>query len=102
MEESTREMQLLSDALDSKFNFIWINNRAVPVTILPDTFIIKNESEDFVEAEFKYRINLPEANRDLYISRIKEVTSIEGVPENDTVFNEDNIVLNNDRTNNLN
>lgn len=100
--KSTREMQLLSDALDSRFNFIWINKRAVPVTILPDTFIIKNESEDFVEAEFKYRINLPEANRDLYISRIKEVTSIEGVPGSDTIFNEDNIILNNDRTNNLN
>ena len=99
--KSSREMQLLSDALDSKFNFIWINSRAVPVIILPDTFIIKNESEDFIEAEFKYRINLPEANRDLYISRIKEVTSIEGVPESDTIFNEDNIVLNNDRTNNL-
>ena len=100
--KNTREMQLLSDALDSKFNFIWINKRAVPVTLLPDTFIIKNESEDFVEAEFKYRINLPEANRDLYISRIKEVTSIEGVPESNTIFNDDNIVLNNDRTNNLN
>ncbi len=99
--KSPREMQLLSDALDSRFNFIWINNRAVPITLLPDTFIIKNESEDFIEAEFKYRINLPEANRDLYISRIKEVTSIEGTPATNTVFNEENIVLNNERTNNL-
>lgn len=99
--KSVREMQLLSDALDSRFNFIWINNRAVPITLLPDTFIIKNESEDFIEAEFKYRINLPEGNRDLYISRIKEVISIEGIQEDETIFNEDNIVLNNDRTNNL-
>jgi hypothetical protein len=99
--KSIREMQLLSDALDSNFNFIWINKRAVSVVILPESFVIKNESEDFQEAEFKYRINLPEVNRDLYISRIKEVISIEGIPESDTVINEENLILNSNRTNNL-
>ena len=100
--KSSREMQLLSDTLDSKFNFILINKSAVPITLLPDSFIIKDESEDFVEAEFKYRINLAQANRDLYISRNKEVISLEGVPSVDTVYNEESIMLYNERTNKLN
>ncbi|PKP20375.1 MAG: hypothetical protein CVU04_03985 [Bacteroidetes bacterium HGW-Bacteroidetes-20] len=95
------EMQLLSDALDSKFNFMLINKSAVPITILPESFMIKNESEFFVEAEFKYRVNLSEVNRDLQISRNKEIISLEGIPSSDTVYNEESIVLNRERTNKL-
>lgn len=100
--KSASEMQLLSEAIESKFNFIVINKTAVPIKILPESFVIKNESEDFVEAEFKYRINLSEVNRDLVISRNKEVISLEGIPSSDTIYNEESIMLNSQRTNKLN
>ena len=54
-----REIQLVADAMRNRFNYRYVDGRAVPIAILPDTLTVTDTAEDLVEAEFQYRFNKP-------------------------------------------
>jgi len=56
--KTKEEMQLLSDAVEQKFNYRILNNKTYLISILPNTFVIADEAEDLQSAEFSYMLNV--------------------------------------------
>lgn len=97
--KSENELQLLSDALENRFNFIVINNTAVPITLVPGSIVVRDKKEDLLSAEFEYRINSSTADQSVLLDYFKEIAYISGTLDPDTVVNEQDIVNINDRVN---
>jgi hypothetical protein len=52
--KSDFELKLLADAIENKNNYKIVNGTLFPITILPDTLTVFDESEDLQSAEFQY------------------------------------------------
>ena len=57
--KTVAEMELLSAAMENRFNYIVIGGNAVPITILPETLVVNDEEQDLQSGEFQYRFNIP-------------------------------------------
>jgi len=55
--KSKHEIELLSDAVGNKFNYKIIDEVPKRITILPDSLVVKDDSEDLQSAEFQYKIS---------------------------------------------
>ena len=98
---SENQLQLLSDASDNRFNFIVINNTAVPITIIPGSIVVRDKKEDLLSAEFEYTINTSKADKTILVDYFKQIAYVSGVLADTTVINEQDIVNINERVNNL-
>lgn len=99
--KSERELQLLSDASENRFNFIVVNNTAVPITIIPGSIVVRDKKEDLLSAEFEYTINTSDADKSILVDYFKQISYVTGTLDPDTVVNEQDIININDRVNNL-
>lgn len=54
-----RELQLVADAMRGRFNYRIVDGKAVPISVIPDTLTVKDDEEDLLSAEFRYRFNTP-------------------------------------------
>ncbi len=57
--KNEREIRLVAEAMRNRFNFRYVDGRAVPIAILPDTLTVTDTAEDLISAEFQYRFNKP-------------------------------------------
>lgn len=57
--KTEREIRLVAEAMRGRFNFRYVDGRAVPIAILPDTLTVTDTAEDLISAEFQYRFNKP-------------------------------------------
>lgn len=99
--KSENQLQLLSDASENRFNFIVINNTAVPISIIPGSIVVRDKKEDLLSAEFEYTINTSKADKTILVDYFKQIAYVSGVLADSTVINEQDIVNINDRVNNL-
>lgn len=99
--KSENELQLLSDASDNRFNFIVINNTAIPISIVPGSIVTRVTKEDLLSAEFDYEINTETADKTILIDYFKQIGYISGTFDSDTVFNDQDIININERVNTL-
>lgn len=56
--KTKKEMQLLSDAKESQYNFKKNGVKLYRITILPDTLVIFDEANDLQSAEFSYKYTI--------------------------------------------
>ncbi|MDD4847315.1 MAG: hypothetical protein PHR53_00920 [Bacteroidales bacterium] len=56
--KTKKEMQQLSEAVESQYNYKRVGNKLYRITILPDTLTIFDESEDLQSAEFTYKFTV--------------------------------------------
>ncbi len=59
---SAHRLKLLEQAVSNPFNFKIVEGKAVPITILPDTFTISDEAEETQSVQFQYMLNIAESN----------------------------------------
>lgn len=57
--KTEREIRLVAEAMRNRFNFRYVDGKAVPIAILPDTLTVTDTAEDLISAEFQYRFNKP-------------------------------------------
>lgn len=57
--KTTREIQMIADAMRNRFNYRIVGSRIVPIAIIPDTLTVTDTAEDLISAEFQYRFNRP-------------------------------------------
>ena len=57
--KTEREIRLVAEAMRGRFNFRYVDGKAVPIAILPDTLTVTDTAEDLISAEFQYRFNKP-------------------------------------------
>lgn len=99
--KSENELQVLSDASDNRFNFIVMNNTAIPISIVPGSIVIRDKKEDLLSAEFDYEINTETADKTILIDYFKQIGYISGTFDPNTVFNDQDIININERVNTL-
>lgn len=56
--KNKEEMELLSSAVESKFNYRIENDKIERIVILPDSFQLNEESEDLQSTEFRYVLQI--------------------------------------------
>ncbi|MDL2309460.1 hypothetical protein LJC68_09425 [Bacteroidales bacterium OttesenSCG-928-B11] len=56
--KASHELKLLEEAVGNSFNFKIVNGKAIPITILPDTFTIFDETEELQNCQFQYMFNI--------------------------------------------
>ncbi|MDL2313108.1 hypothetical protein LJC68_09555, partial [Bacteroidales bacterium OttesenSCG-928-B11] len=56
--KSTHELELLEAAVGNPFNYKIVDGKAVPISILPDTFTIHDEAEETQSVQFQYMFNI--------------------------------------------
>ena len=57
--KTEREIRLVAEAMRGRFNFRYVDGKAVPIAVLPDTLTVTDTAEDLISAEFQYRFNKP-------------------------------------------
>lgn len=99
--KSENQLQLLSDASENRFNFIVINNTAVPIAIIPGSIVVRDKKEDLLSAEFDYIINTSKADKTILVDYFKQIAYVSGILADSTVINEQDIININERVNTL-
>lgn len=87
--KTKEEMQLLSDALEQKFNYRILNNKTYLISILPNTFTITDEAEDLQSAEFSYILNI--AANNIGTENVAETDTNIYLFENSTVWDDNRV-----------
>ena len=99
--KSENQLQLLSDASENRFNFIVINNTAVPIAIIPGSIVVRDKQEDLLSVEFDYIINTSKADKTILVDYFKQIAYVSGILADSTVINEQDIIDINARVNTL-